>query len=63
MTNPTQSKTIVIINNESKQYLHADFETVRGAVWTHDIECAMKFKSFKDAQKYREKGESVYEWK
>ncbi|WP_311078216.1 hypothetical protein [Paenibacillus polymyxa] len=48
-----------VINTQTKQYLRADWEEHRGQLYTHDIDLAVKFESWHDAEEITETTEQV----
>ncbi|MBE7896199.1 hypothetical protein G7L40_20145 [Paenibacillus polymyxa] len=48
-----------VINTETKKYLRADWEEQRGQLYTHDVDLAVKFENWHDAEDITEATEQV----
>ncbi|KAF6620486.1 hypothetical protein HFE03_07475 [Paenibacillus sp. EKM102P] len=48
-----------VTNTETKKYLRADWEAERGQLYTHDVDLAVKFESWHDAEDITEATEQV----
>ncbi|MNW69822.1 hypothetical protein D3C74_489300 [compost metagenome] len=50
-----------IINAETKQYLRNDWDQYKGQIYTHNIDLAVRFASWHEAEEFKEGSELICE--